>query len=86
MTLSIAMKNSKMDSYLKMMKHMADLYRQYETHMTDKRFSFDMELLLLTALHSGRDGSVVGRAPIVWVESNEESNFYIAQAGNTLST
>ena len=24
-----------MDSYLKMMKHMADLYRQYETEMTD---------------------------------------------------
>ncbi len=24
-----------MDSYLKMMKHMADLYRQYETQMTD---------------------------------------------------
>ena len=24
-----------MDSYLKMMKHMADLYRQYETQMND---------------------------------------------------
>jgi len=25
----------------------------------------------------------VGKAPIVWIESNEESNFYTAQAGNT---
>ena len=24
-----------MNSYLKMMKHMADLYRQYERHMVD---------------------------------------------------
>jgi hypothetical protein len=64
----------------------AEVLKQVLEHMTDKRFSFDMELLLLTALHSGRDGNVVGRAPIVWVESNEESNFYIAQAGNTLST
>ena len=47
--------------------------------MTDKRFSFDMELLLLTALYSGRGGNAVGKAPIVWIESNEESNFYTAQ-------
>jgi hypothetical protein len=47
--------------------------------MTDKRFAFDMELLLLTALHSGRGGNAVGKAPIVWIESNEESNFYTAQ-------
>ena len=47
--------------------------------MTNRRFSFDMELLLLTALRCGGGGNVVGKAPIVWIESNEESNFYIAQ-------
>lgn len=50
--------------------------------MTNKRFSFDMELLLLTALYCGRGDNVVGKAPIVWIESNEESNFYIAQVEN----
>ena len=47
--------------------------------MTDKRFSFDMELLLLTAIHSDCKHDVVGKAPIVWIESNEESNFYSAE-------
>jgi hypothetical protein len=47
--------------------------------MTDKRFSFDMELLLLTALQCGSRDNFIGEAPIVWVESNEESNFYTAQ-------
>jgi hypothetical protein len=46
--------------------------------MTDKGFSFDMELLLLTTLQSSCGDSSVGKAPIVWVESNEESNFYAA--------
>ena len=52
----------------------------YKEH---KRFSFDMELLLLTALHYGSSGNVVGKAPIVWIESNEESNFYTTQVGKT---
>jgi hypothetical protein len=47
--------------------------------MTDKRFSFDMELLLLTALQCGSRENFIGEAPIVWIESNEESNFYTAQ-------
>jgi hypothetical protein len=46
--------------------------------MTDKRFSFDMELLLLTALQCGSRDNFIGEAPIVWIESNEESNFYSA--------
>ncbi len=51
--------------------------------MTDKRFSFDMELLLLTALHCGSRDNFIGEAPIVWIESNEESNFYTAQLEET---
>ena len=31
------------------------------------------------ALYGGRGGSAVGKAPIVWIESNDESNFYTAQ-------
>ena len=58
----------------------ADALKKVLLLMTDKRFSFDMELLLLTALHCGREGNVLGTAPIVWIESNEESNFYTAQA------
>ena len=46
--------------------------------MTDKRFSFDMELLLITALQCGSRDNFIGEAPIVWIESNEESNFYTA--------
>jgi hypothetical protein len=61
----------------------AEVLKQVLELMTDKRFSFDMELLLLTALHCNRRDNVVGKAPIVWIESNEESNFYIAQAGDT---
>jgi hypothetical protein len=61
----------------------AEVLKKVLEQMTDKRFSFDMELLLLTALHSGRGGDAVGKAPIVWVESNEESNFYTGQAGGT---
>ena len=57
------------------LKHVIEL-------MTNKRFSFDMELLLLTALYCGDGGNIVGKAPIVWIESNEESNFYIAQEEN----
>jgi hypothetical protein len=57
----------------------AEVLKQVLELMTDKRFSFDMELLLLTALCCNRGGNVVGKAPIVWIESNEESNFYIAQ-------
>lgn len=60
----------------------AEVLKKVLERMTDKRFSFDMELLLLTALHCSRGGNVVGKAPIVWIESNEESNFYTAQAGN----
>jgi len=59
----------------------AEVLKKVLEQMTDKRFSFDMELLLLTALHCGREGNAVGKAPIVWIESNEESNFYIAQTG-----
>ena len=47
--------------------------------MTDKRFSFDMELLLLTALQCESGDNFIGEAPIVWIESNEESNFYTAK-------
>ena len=47
--------------------------------MTDKRFSFDLELLLLAALQCGSRENFIGEAPIVWVESNDESNFYTAQ-------
>ena len=47
--------------------------------MTDNRFSFDMELLLITALQCGSRDNFIGEAPIVWIESNEESNFYTAQ-------
>jgi len=61
----------------------AEALKKVLEKMTDKRFSFDMELLLLTALHCGRGGNAVGKAPIVWIESNEESNFYTAQAGET---
>jgi hypothetical protein len=61
----------------------AEVLKKVLELMTDKRFSFDMELLLLTALHCSRGGNAVGKAPIVWIESNEESNFYTAQAGNT---
>lgn len=59
----------------------AEALEKVLARMTDKRFSFDMELLLLTALHCGPGAEAVGKAPIVWIESNEESNFYIAQAG-----
>ena len=58
----------------------AEVLKKVLQRMTDKRFSFDMELLLLTALHCGRGGNAVAKAPIVWIESNEESNFYTAQA------
>ena len=51
--------------------------------MADKRFSFDMELLLLTALQCGSRDNFIGEAPIVWIESNEESNFYTAQLEET---
>lgn len=61
----------------------AEVLKKVLERMTDRRFSFDMELLLLTALHCSRGGNAVGKAPIVWIESNVESNFYIAQAGNT---
>jgi hypothetical protein len=57
----------------------AEILKKVLGRMTDKRFSFDMELLLLTAIHSGRKDDVVGKAPIVWIESNEESNFYSAE-------
>ena len=61
----------------------ADTLKKVLERMTDKRFSFDMELLLLTALDCDQGGDTVGKAPIVWVESNEESNFYNAQAIDT---
>ncbi len=60
----------------------AEVLKQVIELMTNKRFSFDMELLLLTALRCGGGGNIVGKAPIVWIESNEESNFYIAQEEN----
>jgi hypothetical protein len=61
----------------------ADTLKKVLERMTDKRFSFDMELLLLTALDCDQEGDTVGKAPIVWVESNEESNFYSAQTIDT---
>jgi hypothetical protein len=57
----------------------AEILKNVLNQMTDKRFSFDMELLLLTALQCGSRDNFIGEAPIVWVESNEESNFYTAQ-------
>ena len=62
----------------------AEVLKKVLERMTDKRFSFDMELLLLTALHCSQGGNAVGKSPIVWIESNEELIFYIAQAGETL--
>ncbi|OEU56182.1 MAG: hypothetical protein BA862_07835 [Desulfobulbaceae bacterium S3730MH12] len=44
--------------------------------MVDKRFSFDMELLLLITLNYDQGGRTIAQAPIVWIESNAESNFY----------
>ena len=61
----------------------ADTLKKVLERMTDKRFSFDMELLLLTAMDFDQGGNAVGKAPIVWIESNEESNFYSAQAIDT---
>jgi hypothetical protein len=58
----------------------AEVLKKVLKLMTDKRFSFDMELLLLTALQSESGDNFIGEAPIVWIESNEESNFY-AQFG-----
>jgi hypothetical protein len=57
----------------------AEALKQVIELMGNKRFSFDMELLLLTALSCNQGENVVGNAPIVWIESNEESNFYTAQ-------
>lgn len=44
--------------------------------MIDKGFSFDMELLLLISLNHEKGGQTIAQAPIVWIESNAESNFY----------
>jgi hypothetical protein len=44
--------------------------------LVDKGSSFDMELLLLITLNYDHGGRTVTQAPIVWIESNEESNFY----------
>ena len=44
--------------------------------MVDKGFSFDMELLLLITLNYDKGGQTIAQAPIVWIESNAESNFY----------
>ncbi len=44
--------------------------------LVDKGSSFDMELLLLITLNYDHGGRTVKQAPIVWIESNEESNFY----------
>ena len=44
--------------------------------MVDKSFSFDMELLLLITLNYDQGGRTIAQAPIVWIESNAESNFY----------
>jgi hypothetical protein len=56
-----------------------EILRHVLDQMTDKRFSFDMELLLLTALQCRHRDNFIGEAPIVWIESNEESNFYTSQ-------
>ena len=61
----------------------AEILKNVLDQMTDKRFSFDMELLLLTALQRGSKDNFIGEAPIVWIESNEESNFYTAQGEET---
>jgi len=44
--------------------------------LVDKGSSFDMELLLLITLNYDHGRRTVTQAPIVWIESNEESNFY----------
>ena len=44
--------------------------------LVDKGFSFDMELLLLITLNYDQGGRTIAQAPIVWIESNAESNFY----------
>jgi len=44
--------------------------------MIDKGFSFDMELLLMISLNYDEGGRTIAQAPIVWIESNAESNFY----------
>ena len=61
----------------------AEVLKKVLGRMTDKRFSFDMELLLLTALQNESGDDIIGEAPVVWIESNEESNFYTAQAEDT---
>ena len=61
----------------------AEILKNVLDQMTDKRFSFDLELLLLTALQCGSRDNFIGEAPIVWIESNEESNFYTAQLEKT---
>ena len=61
----------------------AEVLKKVLEQMTDKRFSFDMELLLLTALQCASGDNFIGEAPIVWIESNEESNFYTAQLEET---
>jgi hypothetical protein len=44
--------------------------------MVDKGISFDMELLLLITQHYDQGGRTIAQVPIVWIESNAESNFY----------
>ncbi len=40
----------------------AEVLKKVLERMTDKRFSFDMELLLLTALHCSRGGQCRGKS------------------------
>ena len=54
----------------------AEVLERVLDQMTDKRFSFDLELLLLTALQCKSENIFMGQAPVVWIESNQESNFY----------
>lgn len=62
----------------------SEILKNVLDRMTDKRFSFDLELLLRTALQCGSRDNLIGEAPIVWIESNEESNFYTARINETV--
>lgn len=44
-------------------------------HVTDRKFSFDMQLLMLVALECG-GSKAMGAEPVVYVDSLAESNFY----------
>ena len=53
----------------------AEAVRKIVPHVTDRKFSFDMQLLMLVALNCGGENAM-GSEAIVYVDSLAESNFY----------